>query len=200
MMGKGLLIVISGPSGAGKGTICKRLLEKNPQIMASISATTRAPRSGEEEGVNYFFIDHNRFKNMINNDQLLEYAEVYGNYYGTPKKYVIENLEKGNDVLLEIDIEGALQIKEKFAEGIFVFILPPSLQELKSRIINRGTETEEDINTRYGSARGEINQVIKYDYVVINDDVERARADIEAIIRAENCKVLRVHEEIKLRF
>ncbi|KAB3535238.1 guanylate kinase [Alkaliphilus pronyensis] len=199
-MGKGLLIVISGPSGAGKGTICKRLLEKNPQIMASISATTRAPRSGEEEGVNYFFIDHNRFKNMINNDQLLEYAEVYGNYYGTPKKYVIENLEKGNDVLLEIDIEGALQIKEKFAEGIFVFILPPSLQELKSRIINRGTETEEDINTRYGSARGEINQVIKYDYVVINDDVERARADIEAIIRAENCKVLRVHEEIKLRF
>ncbi|KAB3533145.1 guanylate kinase [Alkaliphilus serpentinus] len=200
MRKKGLLIVISGPSGAGKGTICKLLLEENPHIKASISATTRKPRQGEVDGINYFFIDTDAFKNMIQEDELLEYAKVYDNFYGTPKKYVLDNLEAGNDVLLEIDIDGALQIKEKFNEGVFVFILPPSLEELKNRIINRGTETMEDINKRYSSALKEINQVIKYDYAIVNDNVEGAIQDIEAILRAEGCRVIRQYEDIITRY
>ncbi|SES65944.1 guanylate kinase [Natronincola peptidivorans] len=200
MIKKGLLIVVSGPSGAGKGTICKNLLELNPDIKISISATTRAPRKGEVEGVNYYFISNQDFEEMLQQDALLEYAKVYDNYYGTPKKYVLDNLEKGNDVLLEIDIVGALQVKDKFKDGVFVFILPPSLEELKNRIVGRGTESNVDIEKRYGCAIEEIEQVIKYDYAVINDDVDRATKDVEAIIKAEKCKVTRVHEDIKSIF
>lgn len=199
-MKKGLLIVISGPSGAGKGTICKHLLQVNKGIQVSVSATTRAPREGEIEGVNYFFMTKEKFEKMIELDEFLEYARVYDNYYGTPKEYVLKNLEEGNDVLLEIDIVGALQIKEKFPHGVFIFILPPSLEELKNRIVGRGTESKEDIEKRYGSALKEINQVIKYDYAVINDDVEIATEDIQAIIRAEKHKVMRVYEDIQLIF
>lgn len=200
MSSKGLLIVVSGPSGAGKGTICKKLLKNNPLIKVSISSTTRLPRTGEEEGVNYFFIDKAKFESMIDDNNFLEYASVYDNYYGTPKHYVMNNLENGNDVLLEIDIVGALQIKERFKDAVFIFILPPSLEELKNRIIGRGTESLSDIEKRYGSAISEIEQVIKYDYAVVNDDVARAVQDIEAIIRAEKCKVLRKHEEILSKF
>lgn len=194
---KGLLIVISGPSGAGKGTICRNLTKLNPDIKVSISATTRAPRRGEIEGENYYFLSKESFEKMLLEDTLLEYAKVYDNYYGTPKKYVLDNLEKGNDILLEIDIAGALQVKEKFQDGVFIFILPPSLEELKSRIIGRGTESEKDIEKRYGAAMEEIQQVIKYDYAVINDDLERATKDVEAIIRAEKCKVTRIKDDIK---
>lgn len=200
MSSKGLLIVVSGPSGAGKGTICKELLSNNPQIKVSISSTTRLPRPGEKDGVNYFFIDKNKFETMINNNDFLEYASVYDNYYGTPKEYVMNNLENGNDVLLEIDIVGALQIKERFEDAIFIFILPPSLEELKNRIVGRGTESLSDIEKRYGSAISEIKQVIKYDYAVVNDDIKRAVEDIKAIIIAEKCKVLRKHEEILSKF
>jgi len=197
---KGLLVVVSGPSGAGKGTICKELIRLNPDMKISVSATTRAPRSGEIEGENYYFISKEHFEKMILEDTLLEYAKVYDNYYGTPKNYVLENLVKGKDTLLEIDINGALQIKKKFKDGVFIFILPPSLEELKNRIIGRGTESEKDIEKRYGSAIEEIEQVIKYDYVVLNDNVENAIKDIEAIIRAEKCKVTRVHDCIQSIF
>ncbi|ABR48940.1 Guanylate kinase [Alkaliphilus metalliredigens QYMF] len=200
MQKQGLLIVVSGPSGAGKGTICKRLLEKNPEIKISVSATTRLPRKGEADGVNYQFLDKRKFQEMLEKEEFLEYAQVYDNYYGTPKEYVFENLEKGYDVLLEIDIAGALQIKEEFSQGVFVFILPPSLEELKSRIISRGTESKEDIEKRFGCALSEIQQVIKYDYAVINDNIERAIEDVEAIIRAERCQVNRVYEQLKSRF
>lgn len=197
---KGLLIVVSGPSGAGKGTICKKILELNNDIKLSISATTRLPRKGEVNGKNYYFITKESFEEMIQRDTLLEYAKVYDNYYGTPDKYVIENLEKGKDVLLEIDIVGALKVKEKFKDAILIFILPPSLEELRNRIVGRGTETEKDIQKRYGSAIEEIEQVIKYDYAVINDDAKRATDDIEAIIRAERCKVARMDKIIKTIF
>ncbi len=200
MVSKGLLIIVSGPSGAGKGTICQELLKKNPQIKISISSTTRKPRVGEVDGVDYFFTEKDKFQNMIKEDKFLEYAIVYDNYYGTPKEYVMNNLESGNDVLLEIDIAGALQIKEKFKDAAFVFILPPSLKELKSRIIGRGTESESDIEKRYGEAVSEIRQVIKYDYAIINDSICKATESIESIIRAEKCRVLRNQEEILSKF
>lgn len=200
MVKKGLLLVVSGPSGAGKGTICKELLKNNPQIRVSISATTRKPRAGEEDGVNYFFMSKDDFHHMKEENKFLEYANVYDNYYGTPRKYVMDNLQKGNDVLLEIDIVGALQIKERFKDAVFIFILPPSLEELKNRIVGRGTESQSDIEKRYGAAISEIKQVIKYDYAVINSNVLEAVEDIEAIIRAEKCKVLRNYEEILLKF
>ncbi|AKL95545.1 guanylate kinase Gmk [Clostridium aceticum] len=197
---KGLLIVVSGPSGAGKGTICKNLLKLNKQIKISVSATTRDPRKGEVEGENYYFISKDQFEEMIKQDALLEYAKVYDNYYGTPKEYVLKNLEKGNDVLLEIDIVGALQVKEKFKDGVFIFILPPSLEELKNRIVARGTESQKDIEKRYGCAIEEIEQVIKYDYAVLNDDLQRATKDVESIITAEKCRVSRIHKNIKSIF
>jgi len=186
---KGLLIVLSGPSGAGKGTICKALMEKEKDLKLSISATTRPPRSGEIEGKNYFFKTEEEFEKMIENDSFLEWAKVYDHYYGTPKDFVLKNLDEGNDVVLEIDIQGALKIKEKFPEGIFIFILPPSMEELKNRIKKRGTETEEEIIKRFKSAYEELNYVSRYNYVVINDSIEEAVEKIKAIIIAEKCRV-----------
>ncbi|GAA0734678.1 guanylate kinase [Clostridium oceanicum] len=192
---KGLLIVISGPSGAGKGTICKELI-KQEELWVSVSATTRSPRKGEEDGVNYYFLNKEDFKQKIKEDDFLEYAEVYGNYYGTPKSKVLEKVHNGNNVILEIDIQGALKVKEKYPEGIFVFVLPPSMEELKKRIINRGSETEESFMTRFKSAYREINYVSKYNYAVVNDTVEDAVTKIRNIISAENCRVDRIKESI----
>ncbi|MEQ8156531.1 MAG: guanylate kinase [Clostridiaceae bacterium] len=193
---RGLLIVISGPSGAGKGTICKALLEENHNLHISVSATTRSPRAGEVEGVNYYFLDKETFKERIEVGDFLEYAEVYGNYYGTPKSKVEEMLMSGKDVILEIDIQGALKVKDNCKEGIFIFILPPSMEELKQRIIKRGSETPESLMTRFKSAYQEINYISKYNYAVVNDEVHKAVNKIEAILTAERCRVDRIKENI----
>lgn len=193
---KGILIVISGPSGAGKGTICKALLEKRDDLHISVSCTTRQPRNGEVDGVNYHFMTKEEFKKGIVNDDFLEYAEVYGNFYGTPKTGVQELLDEGKNVILEIDIQGALKVKETMEEGVFIFILPPSMEELKKRIIGRGSETEESLMTRFKSAYKEINYVSKYNYAVINDTVEEAVRKVEGILLAETCRVDRIKEHI----
>lgn len=195
-MGKGFLLIISGPAGTGKGTVCQELLNRNEDIIYSISATTRAPRAGEVDGVNYFFIDDKEFKNKIKEEKFLEYAHVHTNYYGTPKDFVVNQVEKGEVVLLEIDVQGALQIKKNYSEAVFIFLLPPTMEELKNRIIKRGTESEEDINRRYENAFKELDFVGKYDYFVINHEVEEAVLDIESIIRAEKLRVKR-HSDIK---
>lgn len=188
-MSKGLLVVISGPSGTGKGTIIKRLLETDDSCKLSISATTRGPRIGETDKVNYFFISENDFKDMIKKDMFLEWAKVYDNYYGTPKQYVIDRLNEGYNVILEIDTQGAMNVKKKFPDGVYVFILPPSLEELKDRIIGRGTESEKDIQKRFGCAKDEIRKLPDYEYAVINDDIEDAVKRIKSIIVAEKCNI-----------
>lgn len=194
MLQKGLLIIISGPSGAGKGTLCRALISKNDRLKLSVSCTTRQPRNMEKEGVNYFFVTVDKFNEMVKSGDLLEYAEVYGNYYGTPRSFVDKNLNEGYDVILEIDIQGALKVKEKYPEGVFVFILPPSMEELKNRIKKRGSETEESLLKRFKSAFQEINYISKYNYVIINDVVENAVEKIESIITAEKCRVDRIKE------
>ena len=193
---KGVLIVISGPSGAGKGTICKALLEKHKDIHLSVSATTRDPRQGEVHGVNYYFLNKDEFLKKVEEDDFLEWAEVYGNCYGTPKSNVKELLDAGKDVILEIDIQGALKVKENTEEGVFIFILPPSMEELKQRIINRGSETPESLMRRFNSAYQEINYISKYNYAVVNDTVENAVNKIENILTAEKCRVDRIQGTI----
>ena len=197
---KGLLLVVSGPSGAGKGTICKALLNKNDKIKLSVSATTRKPRNGEVHGVNYFFIEKEEFTKMIENGEFLEYAQIYDNFYGTPKAAIIECLEKGQDVILEIEMQGARQIKEVYPEGVFIFVLPPSLEELKSRIVGRGTETQEEIEKRFSCAFEEINQIVNYDYFIVNEDIEKSVNDVEAIILSEKNKVTRYKNNIIDKF
>ena len=197
---KGLLLVVSGPSGAGKGTICKALLNKNDQIKLSVSATTRKPRTGEVHGVNYFFLEKEEFTTMIENGEFLEYAQIYDNFYGTPKAAIIECLERGQDVILEIEMQGAKQIKEVYPEGVFIFVLPPSLEELKSRIVGRGTETAEEIEKRFSCAFEEINQIENYDYFIVNEDVDKSVNDVEAIICAEKNKVTRYKNNIIDKF
>lgn len=199
MITKGQLLVVSGPSGAGKGTICKALIEKNP-IWISTSCTTRKPRAGEVEGINYFFIEREDFLKRIDNDEFLEYAEVYGNFYGTPKSEVLRLLEEGKDVILEIDIQGALKIKSSYPEGVFIFIMPPSMEELRNRITNRGSETPESLKTRMESAYDEISFASKYDYAVVNDEVDKAVKKIESIIIAEKCRVFKIKDELLGRF
>lgn len=181
-MARGILIVNSGPSGVGKGTIDKILREQRKKLVYSISVTSRKPRQGEHHGVEYFFHSVEEIKDMIAKDELLEYADVFGNYYGTPKKYVEEQLEKGNDVLLEIDVKGGLQVKKRMPEAVLIFIAPPDMKELERRLRNRGTETPEAIERRLIDSRWEMVQQDKYDYVVVNNTVDQAVADCLKII------------------
>ena len=192
MQQEGVLIVVSGPSGAGKGTICKRLLEKNPNLGYSISATTRAPRTGEVNGINYWFLSKEEFQKMISEDGLLEWAEVYGNYYGTPAQKVKDSLAEGKNILLEIDTQGAALVRKKFPEGVYIYILPPSLEELKRRIIGRGTDSAESIERRLSCAREEMGCASEqYNYLVLNDEVELAVERVETIIEAEQYQIKR---------
>ncbi len=190
---KGVLLVVSGPSGAGKGTICQMLRDRLPDLGYSISVTTRQPRNGEVDGVNYFFKTVPEVQDMIAKGELLEYAEVYGNYYGTPRKYVMDLLDKGQDVLLEIDIQGALQIKKRFPEGVFVFIVPPSLEELSARIYKRGTDSVDVIERRMASAAGELTYAAEYDYIIVNDIAEKAANKVLTIMEAERYRVARTY-------
>lgn len=194
-MAKGFLLVVSGPSGSGKGTVCNELLERNDNVIFSVSTTTRSPREGEEEGVNYFFIDENRHREMVDRNEFLESAYVHGNYYGTPKEFVLDEIDKGRVVLLEIDVQGALQVEKVYPEAVTVFLLPPSMEELENRITKRGTETLESIRLRMKNAYDEIGLLDQYDYMVLNDEVNMAVEKIETIIRAERLKVKR-HEDI----
>lgn len=187
---KGILLVMSGPSGAGKGTLCAHLREQIP-LALSVSATTRAPRKGEVEGVNYFFMTPDEFKEKIHQDGFIEWAKVYDNYYGTPRKYVEDLLESGQDVMLEIDPQGAKSVKLRNPDAVLVFIMPPSFKELERRIRGRGTETEEQIEKRLSCAVSEINTLAAYDYVIINADIQTAVDNLKAILLAERCKVSR---------
>lgn len=186
-MSEGLLILISGASGTGKGTVVNALLETSDKLAYSVSATTRQPRPGEVDGKNYYFLSREEFQRMIGEGEFLEWAEVYGNYYGTPLSKIRERLAEGQDVLLEIDTQGALQVMEKFPHGVYIFLLPPSLAELKRRIEGRGTETAESLQRRLGAALAEIKIGRRYKYAVVNEQVEQAVADIKAIITAEHC-------------
>ena len=192
MTKRGLLIVLSGPSGVGKGTVRAAIFSKGEQkFVYSISATTRQPRTGETDGVDYFFKTREEFEQMIQNKQLLEYAEYVGNYYGTPLEYVENTLATGKDVFLEIDVQGAIQVRELMPEGVFIFLTPPDLNELESRIVNRGTDSDEVIAKRMKTAREELELMKYYDYSVVNDTVDNAVQKIEAIIQTEHLRIIR---------
>ena len=186
---KGILFVISGPSGVGKGTIKEAVLPEVGALLESISATTRQPRGNEVNGREYFFLTPGEFNNWIQQDKFIEWANVYSNMYGTPREFVLKNLEQGNDVLLEIDIQGALQVKATMPEGVFIFIAPPSIEDLIDRLGNRDQDSPESIAARLAASEEEMTFMPQYDYVVVNDSLEDAVARTRAIIMAERCKI-----------
>lgn len=188
---QGLLIILSGPSGAGKGTLCLELLRQQKSVKYSVSCTTRAPRPGEIEGESYFFRTHEEFEYMIKNNELLEWAEFCGNYYGTPRFAVKQFLEAGYDVILEIDIQGALQVRKQYPEGVFIFVAPPSIDVLSQRIHQRGTESEEVIQERLAKAFQEMSFLSEYDYLIVNDEIPKGVEKLRSIIIAEKCRVKR---------
>ena len=189
---KGLLLVVSGPAGVGKGTVNAALMARRPEVRMSVSATTRAPRPGEIDGVHYFFKTKEAFDRMIEEGAFLEYMHVFGmNYYGTPKAFVEQERNKGNHVILEIDVQGARSVKAACPDAVTVFIAPPSLKVLKERLVGRGTETQESIDVRTKTALEELKALPEYDYMVINDTVDEAVSEMEAILSAELLKTAR---------
>lgn len=190
-MQKGILTVLSGFSGAGKGTVMKSLMEKYEKYALSISATTRSPREGEVDGREYFFKETEEFEKMIAQDELIEYAKYVNHYYGTPRSYVEEQLEAGKDVILEIEIQGALKVKEKFPDTLLVFVTPPSAEELRRRLIGRGTETMEVIEERLARAKEEARGIDFYDCLIVNDDLETCVDELHSVIQNEKKKVTR---------
>ncbi|MDR3553071.1 MAG: guanylate kinase [Clostridia bacterium] len=193
----GLLIVISGPSGAGKDSVLLQLAKRRGGLFYSVSATTREPRAGEAGGQDYYFLTDEEFERLIAQGKLLEYTEYNGKYYGTPRQAVEERLARGEDVILVIEVRGAMQVKKSFPEAVLVFILPPSMQVLEKRLRGRGTETEAQISGRLAIARGEIGSAVNYDYVVINDALETAAAEIDAIVCTEKLKASRNRKRIQ---
>ena len=194
----GLLLVISGPSGVGKGTLVKALMDRNSRIKMSVSATTRAPRPEEIEGVHYFFKTEEEFKAMVDRGEFLEYMHVFGsNYYGTPRSFVEQHLANGYDVILEIDVQGAMKVKQAFPDAVLIFITAPSMSEIKSRLIGRGTETMEQVEKRFATAFEEVKMIPRYDYVIVNDVVDKAVHHMEAILEAERCRVSRSSDLIE---
>lgn len=197
---EGILLVVSGPSGAGKGTICNAIREIYPDLNYSISMTTRASRKGETEGVSYYFRTNEQFEKLIQEDAFLEYAQVYDHYYGTPKKYALDLIEKGQSVLLEIDIQGAMQVKERYPKGVFIYIVPPSLEILSGRLHQRGTDSEDVIQRRLAQITNELAMAHKYDYIVVNDILEDAVHKTCSILEAEKCKLSRNEGQIETIF
>ncbi len=191
---KGLLIVVSGPSGAGKDTICQKLIKENSNIWMSVSMTTRKPRPLEKDGVDYFFVSKEDFFNKINDNTFLEYASYNDNYYGTPKDKVEEKLNEGKDVILVIDINGAINIKKIIPSALFIFIMPPDMETLKNRLIGRKTESKDKVVKRFITAYNEVNNYKKYNYVVVNDKVEDAVNKVKSIIQSEKCRVDRIED------
>lgn len=199
MPNKGLLLIFSGPSGSGKGTVMQELFDNSTNLVMSVSATTRDPRPGDIDGVHYFFISREEFEEMIREDKLLEYAEYSGNYYGTPLSFVEEQRNLGHHVVLEIEVQGALQVMKRCPDAVSVFLAPPSWDELEHRLRGRGTETEEAICRRLDTARQELATMDRYQYVVVNEDVKTAAADIAGILHAESMRFSRM-EHIKEEF
>ena len=197
---KGILLVVSGPSGAGKGTICAAIRKVFPKLNYSISMTTRAPRKGEVEGASYFFRTNEEFEKLIKEDAFLEYARVYDHYYGTPKKYALDKIENGESVLLEIDIQGAMQVKQRYPQGVFVYVVPPSLDVLSARIHGRGTDSEEVIQKRLAKITDELAMAHKYDYIIVNDVLEDAVHKVCSILEAESCKLSRNEGQVEVIF
>ena len=186
---RGLLVVVSGPSGAGKGTVLAHAIRNYPNLQYSVSVTTRESRPGEVDGVNYYFVTKDRFKEMLAGGELLEHQQVYGNFYGTPKQKVLDKLEEGFDVVLEIDVKGALDIKNKFPQAVMIFLTPVNRSTIEERLRGRDTETEEQLKVRIESAIDEIKQAVFYDYIVVNEDAEKGAEDIINIIKAQKCSV-----------
>ena len=198
MAKRGMLIVLSGPSGVGKGTVRKRIFEQvDYKFDYSVSMTTRKMRPGEVNGKDYYFVSKEEFEQEIANGGMLEYAQYVDNYYGTPLKYVNEKLDSGKDVFLEIEVKGAMQVREKCPDGLFIFLTPPDLMELRQRIINRGTDDMATIDKRMDKAKGEIEMMQNYDYAVVNDEVDKAAEKIKTIIRAERWRVKRFLPDYK---
>lgn len=190
--GKGLLVVVSGPAGCGKGTVLNKVLAKDPNLLYSVSATTRGPRPSEIEGKNYYFLTREKFEFLIRTGDMLEYTEYCHNYYGTPRTVVEERLASGHDVILEIDVKGAMQVKKAFPGAVMIFIMPPSCTELEQRLRNRGTESDEVARERLVTADAEMSRALEYDYIVINAIVEKAANDISSILSAERLKTQRI--------
>jgi len=187
-MSKGILFVLSGPSGVGKGTVLEALMENFKEVEYSVSATTRERRPGEIDGEDYFFISEERFKELKKNDKFIESAKVHNNYYGTPKKYVDRTLAEGKDIILEIDIQGAKQVKEKYPNAVFIFLKPPSIEELKNRLQKRNTENDKTKKVRLKNAKTEIQEISEYDYTILNDEVENAVSELKRVILKEQNK------------